>query len=465
MRGWTGWLALAPLLALAQAEVEWVEPTGGVAVAVDPQLNVYTVSYDYNPAGDIRLTKRDNTGLVLWSTGYDQTDPGKWEQATWVDCDSQGNTLVSGTLKSGYSNPVNAASLLMKFAPDGALLWRVVYESDFDGSWTRKCLVDGQDNVYVLGVGPGPSGFTAQVKSFAPDGSARWTWHDLQGIGSPINLKPTPDDGLLVVTRTSAGNFTGYAKLSQDGALLWSLPGLQSLSSGDAAGDAQGHTYLVHGEYVFNGGTVLRKLDATGAELWNRVLAFGGTRVEVGPDQQPLLSGTPSPNGVGAAFWKTDAAGTTLWSNLDADGPLMLLQQVQLRLDDQGAAYLAAGLLGTAAVCKVDAAGASQWTLTVSGGSAAALDLGADGNVYLTGGQTAKIRQVAPRPQLSVERLPACGTRLSWTAVPGALEYRVYEAGGLGSPWSLLGSTTQQEWLLPCLTDATRLYQVTAQLP
>jgi hypothetical protein len=360
---------------------------------------------------------------------------------------------------------VNAASLLMKFNPAGELLWRVVYETDFDGSWTRKCLVDADDNVYVLGVGPGPSGSTAQLRKFAPDGSPLWTWHDLQGIGTPSNLKFTPDQGLLVVTRDSGGSFTGYAKLSQSGDLLWSLPGIHSQSAGDVAGDAVGNSYIVHGEYVFNGGTILRKVDAFGATLWSHTYPFGGTRVEVGPDQRPVMSGTPTASGVGAAFWKTDEAGNTLWSNLDADGPLMLLQHAQLALDGQGAAYLAAGILGQAAVCKVGADGTSQWTLTVTGGTAAALAIGGDGNVYLTGGQTAKIRQAPVRVELSLERLPGCNLRLHWTALPEALEYHIWESSALGSGWTLTATTPALEWQLPCQTDVTRLYQVTALLP
>jgi hypothetical protein len=45
--------------AFAQATVEWSQPAGGYAIAVDAVHNVFTVAYEYNPAGDITLTKRD----------------------------------------------------------------------------------------------------------------------------------------------------------------------------------------------------------------------------------------------------------------------------------------------------------------------------------------------------------------------------------------------------------------------
>ncbi|MBL0063046.1 MAG: hypothetical protein IPP40_16595 [bacterium] len=60
----------------------------------------------------------------------------------------------------------------MKFSPAGTLLWRRVYENSFDGSYTRKCLVDEQDAIYVLGMGPGPSNFATKVKKFTADGDS-----------------------------------------------------------------------------------------------------------------------------------------------------------------------------------------------------------------------------------------------------------------------------------------------------
>ncbi len=57
-----------------QVNVQWLQNTRGVSIAVDGQENVYTVDYDYNPAGDIYLTKRDNMGNFTWESKFDQTD-------------------------------------------------------------------------------------------------------------------------------------------------------------------------------------------------------------------------------------------------------------------------------------------------------------------------------------------------------------------------------------------------------
>jgi hypothetical protein len=58
----------------------------------------------------------------------------------------------------------------MKFDSLGTLLWRVVYESSFDGSSTTKCLVDANNNIYVLGIGTGPNGQVTKVKKFSAQG-------------------------------------------------------------------------------------------------------------------------------------------------------------------------------------------------------------------------------------------------------------------------------------------------------
>ena len=140
---------------------------------MDSANNVYTANWDYNAAGDITLTKRNAAGNILWDASYNNTDNTRHEVATWVETDHDGNILVSGTIRSGFSNPVNAASVLMKFNGAGTLLWRVVYENNFDGSSTRKCLIDANNNIYVLGIGTGSNGQVTKVKKFDANGGSK----------------------------------------------------------------------------------------------------------------------------------------------------------------------------------------------------------------------------------------------------------------------------------------------------
>ncbi|MBK7683155.1 MAG: hypothetical protein IPJ26_12160 [Bacteroidetes bacterium] len=54
--------------------------------------------------------------------------------------------------------------VLLKFNGTGTLLWRVVYENNFDGSSTRKCLIDANNNIYVFRIGTGSNGQVTKWK-------------------------------------------------------------------------------------------------------------------------------------------------------------------------------------------------------------------------------------------------------------------------------------------------------------
>ena len=384
--------------ASAQVTVDWVQPTRGVSIALDAADNVYTVDYEQALGAEMTLTKRDADGQLIWVARYDQTSSTAWERASWVATDSAGNAVVCGTLMSGYSNPVEAASVVMKFGSNGQLAWRRVYESSFDGSSVRKCLVDGSGNVYALGMGSGPAGRVTKVKKFAPDGTPLWSFFDPAGIGAALNFKLTPDGNLLITGKSIYGSFLGYAKVDPNGQLIWALPGVASLTAGDSAGDLFGNTYVVHGQYVVtNPGTVIKKLDPSGALIWERVYGLSGFRIEVGSDNQAVVSGFPNSGTAGAAFIKVDGNGALLWANLDADGPLGLLAHAHMLLDAANNAYLAAGTMSEMAVCKVNSDGTSGWTRTIAFGYAQAIALGhTDDSVYVVGGTTARLLQTAP---------------------------------------------------------------------
>lgn len=391
--------ALLPIAASADATLAWVQATRGVSIALDLNDDVYTVDYEQALGAEMTLTKRDANGRPLWTAAYDQTSTTAWERASWVTTDRAGNAIVCGTLMSGYSNPVAAASIVMKFNPDGAMLWRRVYETEFDGSSVKKCLVDANDSVYVLGLGNRPGGgLVTKIKKFSPEGAAVWSYFDGVGIGAPVNFKLTPDNHLLVTGRSVTGSFNGYAKVDLDGNPVWSLAAIGSLTVGDSAGDAFGNSYLVHGEYgVANPRTVIKKLDPAGELLWEKVYALSGFRVEVGSDQRPVVSGFPNSSTVGAAFIKVNEQGGVLWSNLDADGSLALLAHAHMVLDRDNNAYLAAGTMSEMGVTRVNADGSSGWTRTIAYGYAAALALGnRDSGVYVVGGTTAKLDQGNP---------------------------------------------------------------------
>ena len=375
--------------------VEWSNYPGGVSVAVNQLQEVYSANWDYNPGGDITLTKRNAAGTILWSATYDNVDVTRHEVATWIETDSQNNCLVAGTIRSGFSNPVNAASLLMKYNPQGDLIWRVVFEDSFEGSNTRKIIVDSSDNIYVLGLGMGENGLVTRVKKFNSGGEPIWTYYDSNGVGAPINIKFTPDNAIVVAGRSITGIINGYLKLSLEGNLLWHKVGITSPTIGDVAGDTFGNSYIINGENsLVDAGSILEKLNENGLTVWSETNSMAGSRVEVGADNNPIISGFPNAGTGGAAFMKYNAEGAVLWQNLNADGPEILLLHGQLKLDAANNAYLSAGNLFNMAVCKINANGTNGWVGLVSGSSSASsFVLASDNSVYVVGGTTAKLGQ------------------------------------------------------------------------
>lgn len=381
-------LIIAITLALASQGVSaqttaWSNEPSGVAVARDAADNVYTARWDYNTAGDIYAAKRDSAGSLLWEVRFDNLDSTRHELATFVATDSSGNLLVSGTIRSGFSNPVNAASLLMKFGPDGQLLWRQVYGSDFDGSSTRRLVMDPQDRAYVLGLGACPAGLMGTVRQFNADGSAGWIWCDGVGVGAPTMIKRAPDGQFVIAARSVTGSMQGYARIDTTGQTVWWLAGITSLTVGDIAADADGNSYLVYADP--SQGSRLRKVSPTGNTIWERQHPMAAFRVEVGPDGAPILSGFPNTGSGGATFAKFSPGGELLWTNPNASGVSLLLHSAML-VDAAGSAYVSGSTLTDMGVAKVNADGSTAWAKLLPGGSTTGMVLGSENQLYLAGG-------------------------------------------------------------------------------
>jgi uncharacterized repeat protein (TIGR01451 family) len=387
--------------ALAQT-LTWSVPPRGVAIAADAAENVFSVDWDYNPAGDITLTKTAPNGVTLFSVRYDNTDASRHEVATWVDTDSSGGAFVSGTIRSGYSNPVNANALLMRFAADGRLLWRRVLGSDFDGGSTVKVLRDAADNAYVLGVGPTPSGVRSRIHKVGPDGTVLWMWHDFAGIGAPVNLKWGANGNLVVSARAVTGLLGGAAQVDRNGQGLVLLTGLPAYAGLDATTDASGAMITVSLDPATNQGRLV-SYGPFGLPAWVRSDPVNMSRVEVAPDGGIVVSGTPSSGSFGVAFLKYASDGTPLWANRDADGPAnAFLAHGQMRLDAAGNGYLAAGNMSQMSVTRVNADGSTGWSTLAPFGYGVALAFGAHSQaVYVVGGQTARIDQGGSPPPAS----------------------------------------------------------------
>lgn len=394
-------LALAAAATAAWTQtLSWSVPPLGVWIAADAAENVYTADWDANLGGDITLTKTGPSGHTVWTARFDNTDGTRSEAATGVAVDSTGGAYVSGTSRSGFSNPVNANALLMRFAADGTLRWRRLVGANFDGGSSLRVLVDEADAAYVVGQGPTPAGVRARVHKFDAAGNLVWTWFDATGVGAPVNAKWGADGAIVIATRSVTGTLGGVAKVGRDGQALLTVGGVPAFATVDAAGDAAGNVYVASLDPASQQGRLQKIAAPSGTPLWTRSDGVAFSRVEVAPDGGAVASGFPGGNSFGVAFVRYAADGSLAWANRDADGPSnMLFAHGPMRLDAAGNAYITASNGSQIGVTRVNADGSTGWTVLAPFGYGLALDFGRTSNaVYTVGGQTVRIDQGGTPP-------------------------------------------------------------------
>jgi uncharacterized delta-60 repeat protein len=153
----------------------WMHTWGGsgdempLAFSIDNSGNVIaagsTTSTDTN--GNVLVLKYAPTGEILWAKEWGGT---AGEAATGIATDNDGNAVVTGWTESYGAG--NSDSVVLKYAPDGTLLWQKVWGGMF-ADYAKAVCVDDDGNAFVAGDSQsetvGPSDVT--LYKFQPDGT------------------------------------------------------------------------------------------------------------------------------------------------------------------------------------------------------------------------------------------------------------------------------------------------------
>ena len=223
----------------AQVTEDWLRSEStlydiGTMIARDAENNVFTLGYNFKILGggtDIFVTKRDNSGSLLWTNNFDNTTGSQWDAATWITIDPLGNVIVTGYTNSPLTDYVPIQLIVMKFrGTDGMLIWRKTYST---GSAFRawRVLTDDAGNIYVGGdtlaqridhVDYG----SLMVKKYAPNGNEIWSVNkDASGnlMQGPMTSMKFTKDGNIVIggVRGHAPYKNAAAELTTDGTVLW----------------------------------------------------------------------------------------------------------------------------------------------------------------------------------------------------------------------------------------------------
>ena len=218
-------------------------------------------------------------GTVLWTSRFG--DSSTVEEGNGVATDAAGNIFVTGATAPMGGLP---DLLLVKFDPDGAVLWSATYDGG-DRDRGFRVAVHPSGDVCVTGTTTDPDTGSEDVlvACFAPDGTFRWAQnHDGGGardFGAAIGFNP--DDELVVVGGVATASLpdTWLARYDLDGNLLSSQLFARPGGNGDgfsAEVDGSGGAAVVGAMWASGTPrTFIQRYDAAGNQLWERTYADG----------------------------------------------------------------------------------------------------------------------------------------------------------------------------------------------
>ncbi|MBD3162781.1 MAG: hypothetical protein GF346_10370, partial [Candidatus Eisenbacteria bacterium] len=230
--------------------------TGAILLTDTGDLYVAGAAWD-GDGFDALLLKYDLDGTPIWDRTYDGA--GEWDATFHLAVDGDGNVLAGGYSELRAND---LAMSVLKYTPDGTLLWDRTIDGFATSEEVADLAVDGAGNVYAVGelAQPGENQDLVTVK-LDPDGVILWI--DGYSGGGPsgeaaagIELTPGgdvvvagkswhPDNDIRMVVR----------KISAVGTPLWTrhhLAGYAQSTGTDLALDAEGNAYVAGYGYNSN---------------------------------------------------------------------------------------------------------------------------------------------------------------------------------------------------------------------
>jgi len=450
----------------AQVTEDWLRSEStlydiGTMIARDAENNVFTLGYNFKILGggtDIFVTKRDNSGSLLWTNNFDNTTGSQWDAATWITIDPLGNVIVTGYTNSPLTDYVPIQLIVMKFrGTDGMLIWRKTYST---GSAFRawRVLTDDAGNIYVGGdtlaqridhIDYG----SLMVKKYAPNGNEIWSVNkDASGnlMQGPMTSMKFTKDGNIVIggVRGHAPYKNAAAELTTDGTVLWKRDET-GFGATDVTSTADGSVYQ-----LWNDGNVrINKLSSTGSLQWSETYDFGtgnlGKKIEADQNDDLIITGyVVQEAGLPYTDWMTfkiNSDGDQLWSdrynehtNNDEFPNFMALDNDNnIYITGQGGPFPGGGNLGALQMVTIKYLpdGSQEWVALNDSiaQSGIALCLTSSNGICVVGIAFAATIQYSqggqvtcnPPDNLATPNIQPTMAKLTWSAVDGAYQYEI----------------------------------------
>lgn len=154
------WAASLPTDEGMNDAMVWNDASGNVYASAsyygsELTVGTYTLQNSTPFTENIALVKYDSEGAILWAKGFGSAGTDRFTSAV---CDSEGNTILSGTTNSASLEldgfvvvPVGGFdSFIAKLDPEGNVLW-VESFGGASNDFLRPLKLDANDNIYVTG--------------------------------------------------------------------------------------------------------------------------------------------------------------------------------------------------------------------------------------------------------------------------------------------------------------------------
>ncbi len=289
------------------------EVTNGAAFAVDGSTYLAGFTNSFDPFGrdNAFVVKFGPEGSLSWKRTFDGPGDFSFDRANGVAVAPDGSVYVAGQTV-GVGNDV----LLLKFSPDGSLIWQRRW--DAGGQETGEAVAVASDGaVYVTGTTDSFGGFGhLLVLRFAPDGTLVWqrirdvATDAAVGAGQAITVAA---DGSIyaagVTPRSVVGEFDMLLlKLDAQGTLIWqrtySAAEVADARGGVAVG-ADGSVYVAGGIQAVTkrtavNDTFVANFSSDGSLVWDR--GYGGDQGDFPGGVAARADGTVLIGGESASF-------------------------------------------------------------------------------------------------------------------------------------------------------------------
>ena len=229
----------------------------------------------------VYLAKIDIGGNILWQKKY------KWQwitsdldvQVYSLDTTPAGDIIIAGTI-TGYTYPWPEEWRLFVIKADGSgnLLWRKIYDVDYEGPWIVKCI--SVDSCVLAGAHYGTSGYKGFMMNI--DSSGDIQWQKLYDGGIPYSMQIVPGGGLIIAGRSG---FKGWImKIDDTGIIEWQkLYGStieENIYHIEITSDGFIATGITNTFGAGQGDLWVLKLNSYGDIQWQK--AYGGSLIEYG---------------------------------------------------------------------------------------------------------------------------------------------------------------------------------------